>query len=99
MATLSSFLRQPRCLTFIGGHNSIAGSHVSQSASSWHTSGTCHLGQYQRAIQDYDKAIQVDPDHVKAYTNRGNACKSLGQKAKADADFGKACFLDKEYCD
>jgi len=66
---------------------------------SWHTSGTCHLGQYQRAIQDYDKAIQVDPDHVKAYTNRGNAYKNLGQKAKANADFGKACFLDKEYCD
>ena len=30
-------------------------------------------GEYQRAIQDFDKAIQLDPDLAPAYNNRGLA--------------------------
>jgi tetratricopeptide (TPR) repeat protein len=28
------------------------------------------LGEYQTAITDYTKAIQLDPDYAKAYNNR-----------------------------
>ena len=57
-----------------------------------------YLGQHQRAIQDYDKAIQLDPNDAKAYNNRGFAYHNLGQDAEADADKAKACSLDSQYC-
>ena len=56
------------------------------------------LRQHQRAIQDYDMAIQVNPRSSKAYYNRGNAYSTLGQDAKADADKAKACSLDSSNC-
>ena len=52
------------------------------------------LGQYQTAIADYTKAIQLDPDYALAYNNRGVAYRNLGQYASADADETKACSLD-----
>ncbi|MDP7085880.1 MAG: tetratricopeptide repeat protein [Dehalococcoidia bacterium] len=57
-----------------------------------------YLGEYQRAIQDYDKAIQLDPDYRMAYFNRGNAYDDLGQYQRAIQDYDKACSLDSKYC-
>ena len=54
--------------------------------------------QHQRAIEEFDKAIQLDPDNAGAYYNRGVAYAFLGQDAKADADKAKACSLDSFYC-
>ena len=64
------------------------------------------LGQYQRAIEDYNKVIQLDldldPDLAHVYQYRGNAYDSLSKEAnvradflgqKARADFDKACSL------
>lgn len=69
------------------------------------------LGQYQRAIEDYDKVIQLDldldPDLAHVYQYRGNAYDSLSKEAnvradflgqKAKADFDKACSLDSKFC-
>ena len=50
------------------------------------------------AIQDYDKAIQLDPSYTLAHDNRGIAYRNLGQDAKADADKTKACSLKSKYC-
>ena len=36
-----------------------------------------NLGQYLHAIQDYDKAIQLDPNDGDAYVNRGPASTTL----------------------
>ena len=47
------------------------------------------LGQDQRAIQDYDQAIQLDPQNTPAYYNRGLAYQSLGEDEKAISDFRK----------
>ena len=41
------------------------------------------IGQYQRAIQDYDEAIQLDPDYAWAYHDRGMAYHRLGQHQRA----------------
>ncbi|MGV2433944.1 MAG UNVERIFIED_CONTAM: tetratricopeptide repeat protein [Anaerolineae bacterium] len=38
---------------------------------------TRNLQQYQRAIEDYDRAIQLKPDYADAYNNRGNAYRRL----------------------
>ena len=57
-----------------------------------------YRGEYQTAVADYDKAIQLAPNFAKAYHNRGAAYHNLGQDAKADADNAKACSLNSQYC-
>ncbi len=51
------------------------------------------LKQYERAISDYDKAIQLDPNFAIAYNNRGFAYNLKGDKAAARRDFQKAADL------
>lgn len=51
-------------------------------------------GQTDRAIADYDKAIELYPVYAAAYNNRGVAYEKLGQRDTAIADFRKALELD-----
>jgi len=51
-------------------------------------------GQYERAIQDYDEAIQRKPNYATAVHNRGIARFALGQFANAAADFERKVTLD-----
>ena len=57
-----------------------------------------HIGQYKLAIEDYTRAIQLDPDLAQAYYNRGIANGQRREYLLADADFTKACSLDSKYC-
>ena len=52
--------------------------------------------QSQRAIEDYDKAIQLQPS-AKNYLNRGVAYSWLGDNQAAIADYTKAIQLDRFY--
>lgn len=54
-------------------------------------------GQYNQAIADYDKAIELDPKYVFAYNNRGIAYYSQGDYQRAIADYDKAIELDQMY--
>ncbi len=55
------------------------------------------LGHYQKAIADYDKAIQIRKfSHPPDYVRRGEAYRGLGNIAEADR--AKACSLDSKYC-
>jgi tetratricopeptide (TPR) repeat protein len=56
------------------------------------------LGQYQRAIEDYDVAIRLDNINAYLYNGCAQAYSQLGQHAKAVADETKACSLDRQYC-
>jgi tetratricopeptide (TPR) repeat protein len=47
------------------------------------------MGQYERAIQDYNKALEINPQFASAYKNRGLAYQALGKTAEADGDFKK----------
>ena len=38
-----------------------------------------NLGDYRRAIEDYDQALRLDPGNIVANTNRGIAYKNLGE--------------------
>jgi len=49
---------------------------------------------YQAAIEDYDKAIELDPDDADAYYNRGCACDKLGQASNVQRDWDKARSLE-----
>jgi len=48
------------------------------------------LGEHQLAINDFDKAIQLDPDFGNAYSNRGAAFASQGQHQRAIENYDKA---------
>ncbi len=54
------------------------------------------LGQHQRAIEDYDEAIRLDPQDAAAYNNRGLAYVDLGQFQKATIDLDEAIRLDPQ---
>jgi len=55
------------------------------------------LGEYQKAIADCDKAIQLDPNYSFAYGQRGASYWGLGEYQKAIADCDKAIQLDPNY--
>ncbi|MGB0525073.1 MAG: tetratricopeptide repeat protein [Flammeovirgaceae bacterium] len=55
------------------------------------------LGQYKEAILDYDKAIQLNPNHTNAYNNRGFAKRKLGRYKEAILDYNKAIQLNPNY--
>ena len=54
------------------------------------------LEQCQRAVEDLDKAIQLDPTNYRDYYVRGAAYSDLGQHQRADQDFDKAGELDPD---
>ena len=53
--------------------------------------------QYEAAIADFDKAIQLNPDFAKVYNNRGNAKNKLEKYESAIADFDKAIQLNPDF--
>jgi lipoprotein NlpI len=52
---------------------------------------------YQRAIQDYDEAIRIDPDSALAFNNRGSAFQHMGNYARAIQDYDQAIRLNGSF--
>jgi hypothetical protein len=55
----------------------------------------CELGQYQPAIDEFNKAIRLAPDYASAYNNRGVIYFMQGNKELGCRDAKKACALGK----
>src|SRR3990172_1827958 len=55
--------------------------------------------QYEHAILDFSKAIEINPVYAEAYANRGVAYGNKGIYDKAISDFNKAIELNPEYPD
>jgi tetratricopeptide (TPR) repeat protein len=53
-----------------------------------------HSGEYQQAINDFNKAIEIYPHFAAAYINRGGAHYKLGNHQQAINDFNKAIEID-----
>jgi len=51
-------------------------------------------GEYDRAIVDLDKAIQLNPKSARAYKNRGISYEKKGEFQKALSDYNLAISLD-----
>jgi tetratricopeptide (TPR) repeat protein len=54
-----------------------------------------HLNKYDKAIEDFDRAIELDPNFARAYRNRANAHAKLKQAPKEIADRHIATALDQ----
>jgi tetratricopeptide (TPR) repeat protein len=55
------------------------------------------MKQWDKAIADYTKAIELDPQYTDAYYNRGVSWDNAGEWEKAIADYSKAIELDPGY--
>ena len=49
-------------------------------------------------MEDYDKAIELDPNDAEAYNSRGGAYTFLGRDTLAEVDGNKACQLNPQRC-
>ena len=54
------------------------------------------LEQYERAIEDFDKAIELEPDYVDAYINRGIGYFKQGKYECAIEDYDKAIEISPD---
>ena len=50
-------------------------------------------GQYEKAIADYDKALQIDPDDADVWFDKGETLKKMGKLAEAEKCFEMATKL------
>jgi hypothetical protein len=55
------------------------------------------LGEYDRAIADFDASIRLDAASAPTFNNRGTAWYAKGDPDRAIADFDKAIHLDPAY--
>ncbi len=54
-------------------------------------------GQYDEAILNYNKALEINPRYALAYYNRGNAYDEKGQYDQAISDFTKALEINPRF--
>jgi FOG: TPR repeat len=52
---------------------------------------------YMRAIEDYNRAIELNPAYAPIYNNRGNAYNALCDVTRAINDYDQAIALDPKY--
>ena len=66
------------------------------SSAAYHTRGAAKaaLGDYDKAIADFDAAIRLNPETAINYLDRGLAKEALGEKDAAKADFEEATRKD-----
>ena len=55
------------------------------------------LGHHQEAIEDHNKAIDIDPNYAKAFNGRGIAKARLELHEEAIRDYNKAIEIDHKY--
>jgi tetratricopeptide (TPR) repeat protein len=67
-----------------------------KSAESYFKQGAKHLkkGQFDQAIADSTKALEINPRYAKAYLNRGAAYVGKGQHDRVIADCNKALEIN-----
>jgi tetratricopeptide (TPR) repeat protein len=56
-----------------------------------------YMGDYDNALDDYDEAIQIDPNFAKAFNNRGGVYFKKKEHDRAIADYDEAIRLDPNY--
>jgi len=65
-------------------------------ATAFNNRGVAHKfkGEYDRALEDYDQAILLNPSFASAYNNRGVIYRLKGEYDRAITDYDQAIWLD-----
>ena len=65
-------------------------------AAAYNNRGFAHKfkGDFDRALEDYDQAILLNPSYANAYNNRGVIYRLKGENDRAIADYDQAIWLD-----
>lgn len=60
--------------------------------------GTAYLGKgdADRAIEDYEQALRLDPNYANAFNSRGVAYQAKGENERAIDDYNQAILLDPD---
>jgi len=58
-----------------------------------------NLGEYQQAIKDYNKTIELNPKDGNTYYNRSCAYSLIGNSDRSIQDLSEAIKLDSKYSD
>jgi tetratricopeptide (TPR) repeat protein len=64
---------------------------------SLHAQALVGLKQFEKAIEDFEEAIKLNPNYADVYRDRGNAYRRLEQYERAIEDYDKAIELNPEY--
>ena len=56
------------------------------------------IGQFNQAIKDYSRAIELDSDLADTYHQRGLSYEQAGDNQKSQADKDMACSISRNYC-
>jgi tetratricopeptide (TPR) repeat protein len=57
------------------------------------------MGRIQEAIQHWQEALQINPDHAKAHYNLGLAMEKAGRLQEAVAHYEQALRIKPDYAD
>ncbi len=73
----------------------------SQTAGEWVEKGIAYgkQGEYNKAIEAFDKAIAINPNSKETWYNKGNALTKLGEYDKAIEAYDRAIAIDPNYRD
>ncbi len=55
------------------------------------------MGEYDRAVADFDRAVELKPDFAEALHDRGLAYERMGEYDRAVADYGEAIRVKPDY--
>ena len=55
--------------------------------------------EFEKAVEDYDQAIRLNPNYAMAIFNRGQAKLKMGDKASAEQDMAQAKQINPKVAD
>ncbi|MEQ8187231.1 MAG: tetratricopeptide repeat protein [Candidatus Eremiobacterota bacterium] len=95
-ATLLDFIHNILNCPFVEDIKIISPGFIS--ADEWNTKGLdfFNQGKYEEAIKYYDKALDIEPEHVKTWHNKGVLLKKLGKNTEAIECYDKVLEIDPE---